>query len=81
LFAKVVPLAAMSALTFAMTRIDSTVWSSDMTRTMFGLAAGASAFGAARAEPRPATSATATMTPVIVRPIADLIPVESPKVL
>jgi hypothetical protein len=39
LFTKVVPWRPSSVLTFAITRSDSTVWSSAISTTMFGLAA------------------------------------------
>jgi hypothetical protein len=76
LFANVVPSAASRRWTFAITRTDSTVWSSDMTTTTLGRGCGTASFVADAG--RPATSAaTAGRTSqrnASRTPIAGLIP-------
>jgi hypothetical protein len=68
LFSKVVPSAASSARTFAITRTDSTVWSSVMITSTFGLAG--VCFDRAPADPAtpaPRTTASKRASPLTPR--------------
>src|SRR3954447_19223141 len=75
LFANVTPLAAINACTFVSTRIDSRVWSSVMTMTMFGCSAVARATRAVAPAlpdgpapiPAPASATTVAVIPATLR--------------